>query len=165
MKADRKTLENLQAALSMELAAVNQYMLHAHVLQDWGLDSLAAKMREEMQEELGHAESYIARIMFLKGDPQLKPAKTPQRAQTLKDMFQADLTDEEEAIAFYTASAKAAGDAGDIGSRTLFERTVMEEEGHKEWLETQLDLLQRVGEQQYAAKYMTLTGGGAAGAE
>ena len=116
MTAKSKSIANLQAALGMELSAVHQYMLHAHVLEDWGLDKLAAKMRAEMQEELGHAQEYARRIMFLKGDPEVKAAKTPQRAQTLKDMFQADLTDEEQAIKFYTDAARAAGEAGDIGA-------------------------------------------------
>lgn len=158
MTAKSKSIANLQAALGMELSAVHQYMLHAHVLEDWGLDKLAAKMRAEMQEELGHAQEYARRIMFLKGDPEVKAAKTPQRAQTLKDMFQADLTDEEQAIKFYTDAARAAGEAGDIGSRMIFERIVIDEEGHKAWLELQLDLLQRIGEKAYVAKHMTIAG-------
>ena len=157
MSATAKTLDNLQTALAMELAAVNQYMLHAHVLEDWGLDLLATKMRAEMQEELGHAQEYIQRIMFLKGDPHLAPQKVPQRAQSLADMFSADLADEEEAIKFYTAAAAAAGAAGDIGSRMLFERVVLDEEGHKAWLELQLELVKRMGEPAFIAKHMSVT--------
>jgi len=158
MKAKQKTLDDLQTALSMELAAVNQYLLHAYVLEDWGLNRLAAKMREEMHEELGHAQSYVGRIMFLKGDPEVKAAKTPQRAQSLKDMFEADLADEEDAIKFYTKAANAAAEAGDIGTRTLFEKIVLDEEGHKAWLELQLDLLQRIGEATYIARHMDVEG-------
>ena len=89
--ADRTTsLENLQTALSMELTAVHQYLLHAHTLEDWGIDKLAAKMREEMQEELGHAGAFIDRIMFLGGVPRLEAAKTPQKAESLKALFEAD---------------------------------------------------------------------------
>jgi bacterioferritin len=156
MTANSKSVENLQQALAMELAAVHQYMLHAHVLDDWGLDLLAGKMRAEMHEELGHAQDYIQRIMFLKGDPILKPAKVPQRAQSLADMFKADLADEDEAIRFYSNAARAAGEAGDIGSRKIFERIVIDEEGHKAWLELQLDLLKRMGEPAYVAKHMSL---------
>lgn len=156
MSGNARTIGNLQSALAMELAAVQQYMLHGLVLEDWGLSKLAAKMRSEMQEELGHAQEYARRIMFLKGSPELKAAKSPQRAQTLQDMFQADLADEEDAITFYTEAARAAGESGDIGSRLLFERIVLEEEGHKAWLELQLDLLKRIGEQGYVAKHMTI---------
>jgi bacterioferritin len=161
MTASSKVIEKLQAALSMELAAVNQYMLHAHVLEDWGLDNLATKMRSEMHEELGHAQEYTRRIMFLGGDPMLKAAKVPQRAQTLADMFRADLVDEEDAIRVYTEAARIAGEAGDIGSRLLFERIVVDEEGHKAWLDLQLGLLQRIGEQAYVAKHMNVDGGAA----
>ena len=156
MKPNSKVLENLQSALSMELAAALQYLLHAHVLEKWGLDQLVVEMREEMQEELGHADNYMNRIMFLNGSPQLTPAKTPQRSQTLKDMFEADLADEKGAIRFYTEAAEAAVAAGDIGTRTLFEKIVLDEEGHLAWLELQLDLLDRIGEQAYVAKNVTI---------
>jgi len=73
----KRSTENLQTALSMELTAMHQYQLHAGVLEDWGLSLLAARMREEMQEELGHSEEYMNRILFLKGEPQLTMAKTP----------------------------------------------------------------------------------------
>jgi bacterioferritin len=156
MTTHPKSTENLQQALSMELGAVQQYMLHAHVLEDWGLDLLATKLHAEMHEELGHAQEYIRRIMFLKGDPTLKAAKSPQRAQTLGDMFKADLADEEDAIRFYTQAARQAYESGDVGTRLLFERIVLDEEGHKNWLETQLDLLQRMGEPTYVAKHTSV---------
>ncbi|MFM1814795.1 MAG: hypothetical protein RLZ98_1490 [Pseudomonadota bacterium] len=155
MSAKNASIANLQKAVSMELAAVNQYMLHAHVLDDWGLGKLAAKMREEMHEEFGHSQQYVARIMFLKGDPEIKAAKTPQRAQSLRDMFEADLADEDEAIRFYTEAAQQALADGDIGTRKMFEEIVMDEEGHKAWLELQIDLLKRMGEPAYIAKHMT----------
>lgn len=151
MSAKAKVIANLQTALSMELAAVNQYLLHALVAEDWGLDKLAAKMLEEMHEELGHAEQYARRIVFLKGEPELKPAKLPHRAQALHDMFEADLRDEQDAIKFYTKAAREADDAGDIGTRDIFERTALDEEGHMSWLELQLSLLKRMGEPAFTA--------------
>jgi len=148
------SLENLQTALSMELSAATQYLLHAHVLDDWGLNRLAAKMREEMQEELGHAGRFIDRILFLGGDPVLTPQKTPVRAKSLKEMFDLDKGDEREAIDTYTRAARAAFDADDIGTRALFEEIVLDEEGHWAWLDLQLDLLERMGEPAFMAKYM-----------
>jgi bacterioferritin len=150
-----ETLRNLQTALSMELTAAHQYQLHASVLAEWGMDLLAVKMREEMQEELGHSDQYISRLMFLKGRPSLVLAKTPELADSLGQMFEADLADEKEAIRFYTAAAKQAADAGDIGTRTLFERVVIDEEGHMAWLELQLELIKRMGEPAYIAKHMS----------
>ncbi|MCL4165680.1 UNVERIFIED_CONTAM: hypothetical protein GTU68_057146 [Idotea baltica] len=142
----------------MELTAAHQYQLHASVLTDWGIDRLAAQMREEMQEELGHSDDYIERIMFLKGEPKLEFAKPPEVAKDLVGMFEADLADEKEAITFYTAASREADAAGDIGTRALFERIVMDEEGHMGWLELQLDLLKRMGEPAYISKHMSAPG-------
>jgi bacterioferritin len=152
------TLKNLQTALAMELTAAHQYQLHASVLDDWGMDRLATKMRQEMQEEIGHSDAYIARIMFLKGQPELVLAKTPKLSKSLVEMFESDLKDEKEAIEFYTTAARQAADDGDIGSRTLFEKIVLDEEGHMAWLELQLDLVRRMGEPAYISKHISAPG-------
>ena len=154
MTKNADTVAHLQRALAMELAAMNQYLLHAHTLDNWGLDKLASKMRGEMQEELGHGGQFIERLTFLGADPVLEAAKTPQRAPNLKAMFEADLADEKDAIAFYTEAAEAAGPR-DVGSRKLFEDIVLDEEGHMSWLELQLDLLERMGEGAFIAKHMS----------
>ena len=151
MSDNAQTLKNLQKAISMELAAVNQYMLHVLTTEAWGLDRLATTMRAEMLEELGHAEGYARRMVFLGGNPELRAAKVPNRAQSLKNMFEADLEDEKDAISFYTEAARQAGEAGDIGTRNLFERTALDEEGHMSWLELQLSLLQRMGDPAFTA--------------
>ena len=150
----KQSLTNLQTALSMELTAMHQYQLHAGVLDDWGLSLLAAKMREEMTEELGHSEEYMTRILFLKGSPELTMAKTPVRAASLKAMFETDLADEKEAIEFYTKASMQASEDCDIGTRTLFERIALDEEQHMSWLELQLDLLARMGEPAFISKHM-----------
>lgn len=150
-----KSIENLQKALSMELTASHQYQLHAAVLDDWGLDLLAKKMREEMQEELGHSDLYLNRILFLKGEPHLTFDKTPVRAESLQSLFKTDMEDEKEAIEFYTKASQQASADSDIGTRQLFEQIVMDEEGHMAWLELQLDLIERMGEAAYIAKHMS----------
>ena len=151
-----KSIKNLQRALSMELTAMHQYQLHACVLDDWGMGLLATQMREEMQEELGHSEEYLVRMLFLKGDPKLTPEKTPVRANSLQEMFQTDLADEKEAIEFYTSAAFQANEDRDIGTRQLFEKIAMDEEQHMNWLELQLDLLGRMGEPAYISKHMSI---------
>jgi bacterioferritin len=156
MQAHKENLKNLQTALSMELSAAHQYMLHAHVVEDWGLNSLGAQMRSEMSEELEHADNFLTRIMFLKGTPVVEQAKVPQMAKSLRELFQTDLDDEKEAIEFYTAAAMTAFETGDIGTRRIFEKIVLDEEGHMEWLELQIDLLERIGEQNYVAKHIVL---------
>lgn len=152
---DKKSMKHLQKALRMELSAAHQYQLHAHVLDDWGLDKLAAQMRVEMQEELGHSDQYIERIMFLNGKPDLEFYKKPVQANSLVEMFRSDLADEKEAIEFYTLASQHAAKVGDIGTRTLFEKIVLDEEGHKAWLELQLSLIERLGEKAFSAKYVS----------
>ena len=153
-----ETLRNLQTSLAMELTAAHQYQLHASVLADWGMDRLAIKMRQEMQEELVHSDEFISRILFLKGEPKLVLAKTPAIAQSLVQMFESDLADESEAVTFYTSAACQAAEAGDIGTRALFERIVMDEEGHMAWLELQIDLVKRMGEPAYISKHISAPG-------
>jgi len=155
---ESRMIANLNTAVQMEMSAAHQYQLHAHVLEDWGLDRLAAQMRAEMTEELGHSDRFIERIMFLKGDPEIAFQKLPHRAKTLVEMFKADLADEEEAIEVYSRAAREAADAGDIGTRVLFEEIALDEEGHKSWLELQLDLIERIGEPAYSAKYVSIGG-------
>ncbi len=158
--ADRQqSIDNLQKALSMELTAIHQYLLHAHVLDDWGLDMLAARMREEMQEELGHASRFIERILFLDATPEVSAAKAPRRAEDLQTLFESDLREEQGAIEFYTEAARAATEDADIGTRTLFETILLDEEGHMDWLALQISLLKRMGEPAYIAKHMTVASG------
>lgn len=156
MTKNRATsIENLQRALEMELAAANQYLLHAHIMDDWGLDLLAAKMREEVQEEMAHASTFIERILFLGGKPSLSPEKTPRQAETLEQLFTEDLEDEKSAISFYSEAAQTAMSDGDIGTRIAFENAAIDEEGHMAWLDLQINLLKRMGEPAYIAKYMS----------
>lgn len=156
-----QTIQNLQTALEMEMTAGHQYQLHAQVLDDWGLDILAAKMREEMYEEIGHSDAFMERIIFLGGTPEIRFQKQPQKADGLIEMFEMDLADEEEAIAVYSRAAQQAADVGDIGSRTLFEKIVLDEEGHKAWLDLQISLVKRLGEQVYSAKHISSLAGDA----
>lgn len=151
-------LKNLQTALEMELTAVHQYQLHASMLSDWGLDRLAAKMRREMQEELVHSDDYMERIIFLKGQPTLALAKTPELAESLIEMFELDLADEKEAIEFYSKAARQAAEDADIGTKAVFERIVIDEKGHMDWLELQLDLISKLGESTYMSKHMSAPG-------
>lgn len=149
MQGDKAVLEHLQQALTMELTAVRQYLLHTHIVADWGLDKLSNKMKEEMQEELGHANVLLARIMFLEGDPDMTGGAGVSRPQSLKDMFEADLRDEYEARSYYTTAADTAYKAGDLATRDLFTQLVHDEEGHIDWIETQIGLLSRLGEANY----------------
>ncbi|MCV2894729.1 bacterioferritin [Lentibacter sp. XHP0401] len=147
-------LKHLNTGLQMELTAAHQYQLHAHVLEDWGLDKLAETMRGEFEEELGHSSRFMTRILELGGEPEVGFAATPKAAATLKAMFEADLKDEKEAIVFYTKASKAAYEADDLATKALFEEIAIDEVGHRGWLELQLSLIERIGEQRYASKFV-----------
>jgi bacterioferritin len=114
-----------------------------------------------MQEEIGHADEFMNRIIFLKGEPQMLFDKQPKVAASLQEMFKHDMDDEKNAIEFYTVAARRAGEAGDIGSRMLFEKIAVAEEGHMAWLELQLELIKRIGEPAYIAKHMSIPGAAA----
>lgn len=154
MKGDKKVLKSLQKALTMEFTAVHQYMLHAHILDAWGLNGLAATMRGEMNEEMGHASLFMDRMVFLDGEPDAQAMLSVARAQSLKDMFQNDLNDEYEARSFYTRSSREAMEADDLGSAELFKRIALDEEGHIGWLEGQLGLLDKLGEAGFYQLYV-----------
>ena len=113
--------KQLNTALQMEMTAAHQYQLHAHVLEDWGLDKLAQTMRGEFEEELVHSGRFMARILELGGEPEVAFAATPKVSKTLKEMFESDLKDEKEAIVFYTQASKAAYEADDLATKALFE--------------------------------------------
>lgn len=149
-----KSIENLQTALSMEMTAVQQYLLHTHVLDDWGLDRLAERMRDEMSEELGHAGRFIDRILFLEGMPKVEAAKAPIQAQGLDALFRADLGEERAAVQFYTQAARDAANDSDIGTARLFEDIAIEEESHVDWLTRQMSLLEKMGEPTYMLAQM-----------
>jgi bacterioferritin len=154
MTNTRTTRENLQTAIEMELVAAHQYQLHAHVLEDWGLTGLSATMRGEVVEEVAHADRFIARLMFLGGEPVLTMKQELRPAKGLTPLFEADLADERHAIGFYTEAALQAAADGDIGTRKLFEDIVLDEEGHMAWLDLQLNLINRLGEAIYTAQHM-----------
>lgn len=153
MKGKKAILDLLQQGVTMEFTAVHQYLLHAHVLEDWGLGKLAARMREEMQEELGHADKFMQRMMFLERTPDVKAMGAVKTAASLREMFEADLADEIEARRFYADAASKAEAAGDLGSRDLFASILGDEEGHIDWLESQIGLLDRLGEAGYSQLY------------
>jgi bacterioferritin len=93
--------------------------------------------------------------MFLGGTPELSPTKTPKMAETLEGLFEADKTEEQGAIEFYSRAARDAAEANDIGTRSLFETIVMDEEGHWDWLDRQLATLKRMGEPSFMSIYMS----------
>lgn len=149
MKGSEKVIERLNEALFLELAAVNQYWLHYRLLDDWGLTKLAKKEREESIEEMTHADTLIARIIFLGGHPNLQTLGSLRIGQDVKEILESDLAGEHEARDSYTISKEVCEAERDYVSMKLFEDLLKDEEGHIDFLETQLELLERIGLQNY----------------
>ncbi|WP_295813885.1 bacterioferritin [uncultured Nitratireductor sp.] len=161
MKGDKKVIERLNEALTHELGAVNQYWLHYRLLEDWGFTKLAKKEREESIEEMHHADKLVERIIFLEGHPNLQVVGPLRIGQNLKEVLEADLAGEQDARKLYKESRDDCHAAGDYVSMKLFEELLADEEGHIDFLETQLELLDNIGE----AKYGQLNAGSADEAE
>lgn len=149
MKGDTGVIERLNEALFLELGAVNQYWLHYRLLEDWGYTKLAKKERAESIEEMHHADKLVARIIFLEGHPNLQSVAPLRIGQTVKEVLEADLAGEYDARTSYKKSRDICHQAGDYVTMALFEELLADEEGHIDFLETQLDLLTKLGEERY----------------
>ncbi|WP_196260941.1 bacterioferritin [Pelagibacterium limicola] len=149
MKGDQKIIERLNEALFLELGAVNQYWVHYRLLDDWGFKRLAAKERAESIEEMHHADTLIQRIIFLEGHPNLQRVAPLRIGQNIKEVLEADLAGEYDARANYKESREICNELGDYVSMKLFEELLADEEGHIDFLETELGLLEEIGAEKY----------------
>ncbi len=149
MKGDTKVIERLNEALFLELGAVNQYWLHYRLLDDWGYAKLAKKEREESIEEMQHADKLVERIIFLEGHPNLQSVAPLRIGQNVKEVLESDLAGEYDARTSYKRSREICNELGDYVTMKLFEELLSDEEGHIDFLETQLDLLASIGEEKY----------------
>jgi bacterioferritin len=159
MKGPAVSLKHLQRAATMELTTVNQYLLQAHALEDWGVDRLAKHMFQEVKEESGHASRYIARMLFLDGKPNVRELDEIEYPKTVKGIFERQLKMELEARTYYDKAARECQEAGDTGSFELFMRTLKDEEGHIDFLEEQLTRMELMGEQAYIARQISSVSG------
>lgn len=149
MKGSEKVIERLNEALFLELGAINQYWLHYRLLADWGYTRLAKKEREESIEEMQHADKLVDRIIFLEGHPNMQKVAPLKIGQNIKEVLEADLAGEYEARTSYKKSRDVCRDEGDYVSMAIFEDLLKDEEGHIDFLETQLELLGNIGEERY----------------
>ena len=149
MKGEKQVIERLNEALFLELGAVNQYWVHFRLLEDWGYTKLAKKERAESIEEMHHADKLVARIIFLEGHPNLQSVAPLRIGQNVKEVLESDLAGEYDARTSYKESRDVCRDCGDYVTMDLFEHLLKDEEGHIDFLETQLDLLAKLGEERY----------------
>ncbi|CAH1668010.1 bacterioferritin [Hyphomicrobiales bacterium] len=154
MKGDKKVIEYLNKGLRSELTAINQYWLHYRMLDNWGLKEMAKTWKKESIEEMVHADRFVDRILFLEGFPNLQTLDQLRIGENVKEVIECDLKAELEARALYQEAAKHCRDVGDYPSEDLFKALMKDEEGHIDFLETQLDLIQRVGIELYTQKHI-----------
>jgi bacterioferritin len=154
MKGDPKVIEYLNKGLRSELTAVSQYWLHYRLLDNWGLKDLAKKWREESIEEMRHADRFVERIIFLDGFPNMQVLDPLHIGQSVKEILDADLAAEVGARALYQEAATYSHSVKDYVSRDLFEDLMKDEEGHIDFLETQLDLVKKLGVELYSQHHI-----------
>jgi bacterioferritin len=154
MQGDTDVIEYLNKALRHELTAVNQYWLHYRLLENWGYRSMAKKWRQESIEEMQHADKLIERILFFDGAPNMQTLDTLHIGQTVKEVIERDLQAEVEARALYEEAASHCHTVKDYVTYRLFAELMQAEEDHIDFLETQLDLIGRLGLELYAQHHI-----------
>ena len=155
MQGDPRVLELLNQQLTGELTAINQYFLHAKMQENWGYLRLAAHTREESIEEMRHAETLTERILFLEGLPNFSRLSPLRIGQTVSEQFRADMAVEADAVTILRAGIVLGREVGDVTSANLFETILADEERHIDWLETQLAMIESIGEAHYLAQQIT----------
>ncbi len=151
MKGNKKVIEVLNEALSEELTAINQYMVHSEMCENWGYGKLGSFIKKESIDEMKHAEQLIERILFLEGVPVMNKYHKLNIGQTVPEMIGNDLALELDAVAMYNGMIAAATDAKDNGTAELFKKLLKDEEAHVDGLEEQQDLIKGMGLENYLA--------------
>ena len=154
MKGNEEVLSLLNQLLTNELTAINQYFIHAKMCENWGYERLGAKVRAESIDEMKHADAVISRILFLEGVPNLQRYHKLHVGETVKEQLESDLQLEYSAIAFLNQGIETARRVGDNATEDLMTKILVGEEQHTDWLETQLELIRQIGEQNYLAQQL-----------
>ena len=154
MKGDAKVIEYLNKALYNELTAINQYFLHAKMLKNWGLKALAEHEYHESIDEMKHADKLSERILFLDGLPNFQALGRLRIGETPTEVLRADLALELDAVPLLREAIAHCESVSDYVSRQLFADILDSEEEHIDWIETQLSLIERIGEANYLAQQL-----------
>ena len=152
MRGDDEVIALLNEQLTSELTAINQYFLHAKMQANWGLTKLAEHTRAESIDEMRHAELITDRILFLEGLPNFQRLFQLRIGQNLREQFTADLAVETEVVDRLRPGIALCRSKGDITTANIFERILEDEEHHIDYLETQLELIEKLGEPLYLAQ-------------
>ena len=152
MRGDAEIIEALNAVLTSELTAINQYFIHHKMCANWGYAHLSHKKYEESIEEMKHADKVIERILFFDGVPNMQRLSPVRVGENPVEQHELDLALEVEAVARLNEAIGLAREKADNGTRDLLERILVEEEESVDWLETQLHLIGEVGKERYLAE-------------
>jgi bacterioferritin len=156
MKGNTVVIEALNQVLAQELTAINQYFLHARMMENWGLEKIGKLEYSASIDEMKHADQIIKRILFLEGLPNIQRLEKVHIGQTVREIFECDINLEINAIKRLKKNIELAEKEKDYVSSELFKEILASEESHIDWLETQLELLDRVGEQNYQQQQMIM---------
>jgi bacterioferritin len=154
MQGNPKVIAILNQALKEELTAINQYFLHAEMCENWHYEKLGGFIKKQSIDEMKHAEVLIERILFLDGTPTLNELMHLNIGQTVKEQLANDLKLEVDAVAMYNRFVATARDEGDNISSELFRTLLKDEEGHVDWLESQLHLIKEIGYERYLSQQL-----------
>lgn len=154
MKGNADVIKHLNVILTNELTAINQYFLHARMCQAWGFEKIGEKVYKESIDEMKHAQSLIDRILFLEGVPNLQKLGTLNIGETVPEQLKADLDMELKGHVDLKNALNAATAAEDHASRELLESIISSEEEHIDWLEAQLEIIQKIGVENYLAQQL-----------
>jgi bacterioferritin len=154
MQGDPKVIDFLNKGLRSELTAISQYWLHYRLLNNWGLLEMAKVWRKESIEEMEHADKFTDRILFLDGFPNMQVLDPLRIGQNVKEIIECDLASEIAARTLYQEAATHCHGVKDYVSRDLFEQLMKDEEHHIDFLETQIDLIKRIGLELYTQKHV-----------
>lgn len=149
MKGNEKVIETLNALLADELTAINQYMVHSEMCDNWGYEKLHTAMEQRAIVEMRHAEKLIGRIIFLEGQPVVSKLNPIHIGPAVLDQHKNDLAAEEDAVQAYNQGIRLAAELSDNGTRELLESILKDEEEHADWIEAQLDQIDQIGLQNY----------------
>lgn len=152
MRGNDEVIAYLNEVLKAELTAINQYFLHAEMMENWGYQKLANYTRKESIDEMRHAEAVMERILYLDGLPNMAELFKLRVGRTVKEQLENDLALELEALPRLNKAIAKATEVADNGSRELFEKILVDEEHHVDWLEAQLHMMSEVGEGNYLAQ-------------
>jgi bacterioferritin len=154
MKGQKEIIDLLNEVLAAELVAINQYFLHAKMQQNWGLLAIGKHTRDESIDEMRHAEEIVARILFLEGLPNLQRLDRLHIGQTVVEQLKSDLEMEYAAVKRFNDGIALCREKSDNTTEAMLTRMLTSEEAHVDWIETQLSLIERLGEAAYLAEQL-----------